>query len=130
MGKPRLFLRAVPTPFIGVRFLEAHQHDIVYYGVVNLVHERKIIGTVDVWRCRSCSEIFCEEKRFGATDLAPEVGFPKVEAGAKWAALICTRSNTSNWTLTGVKPGSTLVHSCTPETRLELKSEDIIPSKR
>ncbi|MEK6919676.1 MAG: hypothetical protein AABX62_01380 [Thermoproteota archaeon] len=101
--------------------MEAHLHDIIYYGVVNLVHESKIIGTVDVWRCRSCPELFCEDKRFGATDLAPEVGFPRVEPGSKWAALICTRNNTSNWTLTGVRPGATLVHSCTPETKLELK---------
>ncbi|HEY4657053.1 MAG TPA: hypothetical protein VIH34_01050 [Candidatus Bathyarchaeia archaeon] len=101
--------------------METHQHDIVYYGVVNLVHESKIIGTVDVWRCRSCDEIFCEDKRFGATDLAPEVGFPRVEAGSKWAALVCTRNNASNWTLTGAKPGNTLVHSCTPETKLELR---------
>lgn len=101
--------------------METHQHDIVYYGVVNLVHEARIIGTIDVWRCRSCDETFCEDKRFGATDLAPEVGFPRVETGSKWAALICTRNNTSDWTLTGVKPGGTLVHSCTPETKLELR---------
>jgi hypothetical protein len=100
--------------------LESHQHDVIYFGVVNLVHESKIIGTIDVWRCRACQEIFCEDKRFGATDLAPEVGFPKVEAGSKWAALICTRDNGSTWTLTGVKPGARLVHSCTPETKLEL----------
>lgn len=93
---------------------------MVYFGVVNLVHENKVIGTIDVWRCRSCSELFCEDKRFGATDLAPEVGFPKIEAGSKWAALICTRENGSNWTLTAVKPGATLVHSCTLETKLEL----------
>ncbi len=100
--------------------LETHQHDIIYYGVVNLVHDSKIIGTIDVWRCRSCDDTFCEDKRFGATDLAPEVGFPKIEAGSKWAALVCTRNNSSDWTLTGVKPGGTLTHSCTPETKLEL----------
>jgi hypothetical protein len=100
--------------------LEAHQHDVVYYGVVNLVYQSKIIGTIDVWRCRSCSEIFCEEKRFGATELAPEVGFPKVDRGSKWAALVCMRDNGSNWTLTAAKPGATIVHSCTPETKLEL----------
>ncbi len=103
-----------------VPLLETHQHDVIYFGVVNLVHQSKIIGTIDVWRCRSCSELFCEDKRFGATDLAPEVGFPRVGAGSKWGALICTRDTGSNWTLTAVKPGATLVHSCTPETKLEL----------
>jgi len=102
------------------RSLEMHQHDVIYFGVVNLVHESKIIGTIDVWRCRACQELFCEDKRFGATDLAPEVGFPKIDAGAKWAALICTRDNGSTWTLMGVKPGATIAHSCTPETKLEL----------
>jgi len=101
--------------------LETHQHDVIYYGAVNLVHESRIIGTIDVWRCRSCSELFCEDKRFGATDLAPEVGFPKIDSGSKWAALICTRDNGSNWTLTAAKPGATLAHSCTPETKLELR---------
>ncbi len=101
--------------------MEAHQHDVLYYGVVNLVYQSKIIGTIDVWRCRSCQELFCEEKRFGATELAPEVGFPKVEQGSKWATLVCMRDNGSNWTLTAAKPGATIVHSCTPETKLELK---------
>ncbi len=101
--------------------LEIHQHDIIYYGVVNLVHDSKIIGTIDVWRCRSCDDTFCEDKRFGATDLAPEVGFPKIEAGSKWGALICIRNKSSDWTLTGVKPGVAIAHSCTPETKLELR---------
>jgi len=94
---------------------------VIYFGVVNLVEKNKIIGTIDVWRCRGCNDLFCEDKRFGATDLAPEVGFPKADFGSKWAALICTRDTGSNWTLTSAKPGGTIAHSCTPETKLELK---------
>jgi len=101
--------------------LQTHQHDVIYFGVVNLVEKNKIIGTIDVWRCRGCNDLFCEDKRFGATDLAPEVGFPKADFGSKWAALICTRDTGSNWTLTSAKPGGTIAHSCTPETKLELK---------
>jgi len=100
--------------------LASHQHDVVYYGAVNLVHDSNIIGAIDVWKCRSCSQLFCEDKRFGVTDLAPEVGLPKVEPSSKWAALICTRNNGSNWTLVQVRPGLTLTHSCTPDTKLEL----------
>lgn len=100
--------------------MQAHQHDVVYYGAVNLVHDSYIIGAIDAWRCRSCSQIFCEDKRFGMTDLAPEVGLPKVEPGTKWAALICTRDKGSNWTLTQVGPGTVISHSCTPETKVEL----------
>jgi len=94
---------------------------VIYFGVVNLVEKNKIIGTIDVWRCRGCNDLFCEDKRFEATDLAPEVGFPKADFGSKWAALICTRDTGSNWTLTSAKPGGTIAHSCTPETKLELK---------
>ncbi len=101
--------------------MQTHQHDVIYFGVVNLVDRSKIIGTIDVWRCRECNDIFCEDKRFGATDLAPEVGFPKADPGSKWAALICSRDTGSNWTLTSARPGGTVAHSCTPETKLELK---------
>lgn len=100
---------------------QVHQHDVVYFGVVNLVHDTYIIGAVDIWKCRSCSQLFCEDKRYGVTDLAPEVGLPKIEPDSKWATLICTRNNSSNWTLTQVRPGSMIAHSCTPETKLELQ---------
>ena len=100
--------------------MQTHQHDVVYYGVVNLVHESDIIGAVDVWRCRSCDQLFCEDKRYGVTDLAPEVGLPKIVPDTKWTALICTRDKGSNWTLTQTSPGRTITHSCTPETKVEL----------
>ena len=100
--------------------MQAHQHDVVYYGVVNLVHDSYIIGAVDVWRCRSCDQLFCEDKRYGVTDLAPEVGLPKIVPDTKWAALICTRDKGSNWTLVQTAPGQTIAHSCTPDTKVEL----------
>jgi len=100
--------------------LQTHQHDVVYYGVVNLVDNDYIMGAVDVWRCRGCDQLFCEDKRYGMTDLAPEVGLPKIEPNTHWAALICTRDKGSNWTLTQVKPGMTIAHSCTPDTKVEL----------
>jgi hypothetical protein len=99
---------------------EQHKHDIVYYGVVNLIHDSNVIGAIDVWRCRGCPDIFCEDKRYGIMDLAAEVGFPKIEPGAKWAALICTKEKGSDWTLTGAKPGSIIHHACTPDTKVDL----------
>lgn len=78
------------------------------------------MGAVDVWRCRSCDQLFCEDKRYGVTDLAPEVGLPKIVPNTKWAALICTRDKGPNWTLTQTAPGMTIVHSCTPDTKVEL----------
>ena len=100
--------------------LQTHQHDVVYYGVVNLIDDNYVMGAVDVWRCRGCDQLFCEDKRYGMTDLAPEVGLPKIEPDTQWAALICTRDKGSNWTLTQVKPGMTIAHSCTPDTKVEL----------
>jgi hypothetical protein len=55
------------------------------------------------------------------TDLAPEVGLPKVFPDSKWAALICTRDKNSNWTLVQTKPGNMISHSCTPDTKVELQ---------
>jgi hypothetical protein len=101
--------------------LELHQHDVVYFGVVNLIDNGYVMGSIDVWKCRSCPQTFCEDKRFGMTDLAPEVGLPRIEPDSKWAALICTRTNGSNWTLIQTKPGATVQHSCTPDTKLELR---------
>src|SRR5712692_970301 len=113
---PRLFKdQALQTPV-----LELHQHDVVYFGVVNLIDNGYVMGAIDVWKCRSCPQTFCEDKRYGMTDLAPEVGLPKIEPGSKWAALICTRNTGSNWTLIQTRPGAKVQHSCTPDTKLEL----------
>jgi len=114
--KPRLFY----VRGDGDSVLQTHQHDVVYYGVVNLIDNNYVMGAVDVWRCRGCNQLFCEDKRYGMTDLAPEVGLPKIEPNTQWAALICTRDKGSNWTLTQVKPGMTITHSCTPDTKVEL----------
>jgi hypothetical protein len=100
--------------------LQTHEHDVVYYGVVNLIDDSYVMGAVDVWRCRGCDQLFCEDKRYGVTDLAPEVGLPKIVPDTKWAALICTRDKGSNWTLTQTSPGMTIAHSCTPDTKVEL----------
>jgi hypothetical protein len=114
--KPRLFYARGDDGSV----LQTHQHDVVYYGVVNLVDNDYIMGAVDIWRCRGCNQLFCEDKRYGVTDLAPEVGLPRIEPNTQWAALICTRDKGSNWTLTQVKPGMTIAHSCTPDTKVEL----------
>jgi len=101
--------------------LHQHIHDVVYFGVVNLIDNGYVMGAIDVWKCRACPQTFCEDKRYGITDLAPEVGLPKIEPGSKWAALVCTRNTGSNWTLIQAKPGNMIQHSCTPDTKLELK---------
>src|SRR2546428_7410944 len=115
---PRLFKG---QPLSQTSVLELHQHDVVYFGVVNLIDNGYVMGAIDVWKCRSCPQTFCEDKRFGMTDLAPEVGLPKIEPGSKWAALICTRNNGSNRPLIQARPGTPFQHPCTPDTKPDLK---------
>src|SRR6266571_3280190 len=38
--------------------LELHQHDVVYFGVVNLIDNGYVMGAIDVWKCRSCPQTF------------------------------------------------------------------------
>src|SRR5712664_450402 len=81
VGKKPMSNLVVPRLFKGqalsqTSVLELHQHDVVYFGVVNLIDNGYVMGAIDVWKCRSCPQTFCEDKRYGMTDLAPEVGLP------------------------------------------------------
>ena len=95
--------------------MEKHSHDAVYYGVVNLLDNANIVGAVDVWRCRICRKLFCEDKRWGLTELVSYVGFPELAEDERWAVLVCRTSAGLTWSLVAAKPGKTLPHSCTKE---------------
>lgn len=95
--------------------MEKHRHDVVYYAVVDLTVQGDVVGAVDVWRCRVCKTLFCEDKRWGLTELAPEIGFPELEPGAKWAVLLCRKGAEVVWTLLGVKPGQRILQPCQQE---------------
>src|SRR2546428_13214271 len=83
--KPRLFY----VRGDGHSALQTHQHDVVYYAVVNLIDNNYVMCAVDVWRSRCCNKLFCENKRNGRTDVAPEVGLPKIYSITPWTALTC-----------------------------------------
>ncbi|MFQ6011177.1 MAG: hypothetical protein ACE5KG_03285 [Nitrososphaerales archaeon] len=89
-----------------------HDHDVVIYGNVNLFNKGMLVGVIDVWRCRSCDQIFCEEKRFVFTELAPEVGMPPIASGVQWAVLACQKDQALAWSLVKVKPGEEIRHNC------------------
>lgn len=91
---------------------EGHNHDVVYFGCVNLLDIEEIVGAIDVWRCRLCSKIFCEDKRWGTTELAPEIGFPEIEEPSKWAILVCSDAQDLVWTLLAGTPGVKVDHEC------------------
>src|SRR2546430_6899333 len=56
--KPRLFYVRADDASV----LQTHQHDVVYYGVVNLIDNNYVMGAVDVWRCRGCNQLFRSEE--------------------------------------------------------------------
>lgn len=95
--------------------MEQHRHDVTYYAVVDLTVRGEAVGAVDVWRCRVCQALFCEDKRWGLTELASEIGFPELEGGARWAVLVCRNDNEVSWALLGVKAGQEIRQPCQQE---------------
>lgn len=98
-------------------------HDIVFYGIVNLRDKGEQVGTIDVWKCRACGDIFCEDKRWGLTELASDIGFPKLGKDEEWAVLGCREGKELTWKLLGVRPDSKLDHDCPNRVRLEVDSD-------
>lgn len=91
-------------------------HDVVFYGVVNLNYEGKIAGSLDIWICKRCRDMFFEEKRFIDTKPTTDLGFRGAGDGFKWGVLVCYNRNELNWVVLSVKPGQNLEHKCLIET--------------
>jgi hypothetical protein len=76
------------------------QDKIVYFGVVNISENGKIIGAVDIWRSVLTKEIFCEEKRLGILEIVDYIGMPKLGFGEQWAiAVNKKRTGRDRWKL-------------------------------
>jgi hypothetical protein len=88
-----------------------HEHEIVLIGMVNVNRDNYLQGTVDVWRCRGCRKLFCDDKRYGEP-LKASVGFEEVAEGEKWGILTCTDIKEVFMMSLGVKPGKKLAHTC------------------
>lgn len=88
-----------------------HEHEIVLAGMVNVNRDNYLQGTVDVWRCRGCKRLFCDDKRYGEP-LKPSVGFEEIGDDEQWAILTCTDIKEVFMMSLGVKPGKKIVHSC------------------
>jgi len=100
-----------------------HEHEIVLYGMVNVNRDNYLQGTVDVWRCRTCKELFCDDKRYGEP-LKASVGFEEVEEGEQWGILTCTDIKEVYMMSLGVKPGKKIVHTCKNGTAHEFVVKD------
>lgn len=87
------------------------EHEIVFTGMVNVNRDNYLQGVVDVWRCRKCKSLFCDDRRYGE-GLKPNVGFESIPNDEQWAILTCTTSKDVLMNSLGVKPGKKLTHAC------------------
>ena len=79
--------------------------------MVNVNRDSYLQGVVDVWRCRKCKRLFCDDKRYGE-GLKPTVGFESIPDDEQWAVLTCTTPKEVYMYSLGVKPGKKLKHAC------------------
>ncbi len=91
--------------------MSEHKHEIVIIGMVNIVRDNYLQGIVDVWRCRQCKRLFCDDRRYGE-QLKPSVGFDEIGDDEQWAILICTNIREVFMQSMGVKPGKKISHTC------------------
>jgi hypothetical protein len=91
--------------------MSEHNHEIVMVGMVNVNRDNYLQGTVDVWRCRGCKKLFCDDKRYGEP-LKPSVGFDEIAEDEQWGILTCTDIKEVFMQSMGVKPGKKIAHTC------------------
>ena len=88
-----------------------HQHEWVFVGMINVNRDNYLQGVVDVWRCRGCKKLSCDDKRYGEP-LKPTVGFEMLPDDEEWAVLTCTTQKDVYMNSLGVKPGKKITHAC------------------
>ncbi|MBI3840843.1 MAG: hypothetical protein HY297_02645 [Thaumarchaeota archaeon] len=91
--------------------MEDCQHEIVFMGMVNVNRDNYLQGVVDVWTCRKCKRLFCDDKRYGEP-LKPSVGFESIPDDEDWAVLTCTTQRDVFMNSLGVKAGKKVTHAC------------------
>ncbi len=79
--------------------------------MVNVNRDNYLQGVVDVWRCRSCKRLFCDDKRYGEP-LRASVGFEEIGEDEEWAILTCTTAKEVFMMSLGVKPSKKIEHTC------------------
>ena len=85
--------------------------EIVFIGMVNVNRDNYLQGVVDVWRCRGCRRLFCDDKRYGEP-LKASVGFETIPDDEEWAILTCTTVKDVYMNSLGAKPGKRITHAC------------------
>lgn len=79
--------------------------------MVNVNRDNYLQGTVDVWNCRKCKRLSCDDKRYGEA-LKASVGFDMLPDDEQWAILTCTTAKEVYMNSLGVKPGKKVTHAC------------------
>ncbi|QQG48005.1 MAG: hypothetical protein HY247_04320 [archaeon] len=87
------------------------EHEIVFNAMVNVNRDNYLQGVVDVWRCRKCKRLFCDDKRYDEP-LKPSVGFESIPDEEEWGILTCTTLKEVFMNSMGVRPGKKLTHAC------------------
>jgi len=80
-------------------------------GMVNVNRDNYLQGVVDVWWCRKCRRLYCDDKRYGEA-LKPSVGFESIPDDERWGILTCTTTKEVTMNSLGVKPGKKFTHAC------------------
>ena len=98
----------------------------VYFGVVNIIENAKLIGAVDVWRSVITKELFCEEKRLGILDIADYIGMPKIDKDLKWVVAISRKKKGKDrWKLIKlIKEGKFKFNGPDHDTSIEVTVKD------
>ena len=87
-------------------------YDVVFYGVLNLNFRGKLVGSLDLWLCKKCRDLFFEEKRFVDVKPNTDIGFRGAGDGAKWGVLACYDDQDVNWSVFSIKPKQIIHHKC------------------
>lgn len=87
------------------------EHEIVFAGMINFNRDNYLQGTTDVWICRKCKKLFCDDRRYNEP-LKPSVGFDETEEDEEWVVLTCTSPKEVYIKSIPAKPGSVIEHTC------------------
>lgn len=93
------------------------RHEFKYYRALNIYDERKLIVSLDSWKCVKCGLMRLYEKRFGERDREfKDLSDPK----NKWFILICMKEE-PRVEVHEARLGDRIVHECVDGSRHEFE---------
>ena len=86
--------------------------DVVFYAALNLNFRGKLVGSLDMWLCKKCRDLFFEEKRFVDVKPDTDLGLKGAGDGAKWGVLACYDDMDVSWAVYSIRPKQNIEHKC------------------